>query len=69
MSKLAHSNQETMDEIEAEERATDYPTALTLIKAIACADGRLRGHEDYLTKMQMIGLCKAWLRLSRPTST
>ncbi len=36
-------------------------TALTIIKAIALADGILPDGERYLTKYQMITLCKRWL--------
>lgn len=39
------------------------PTALTLIKAVAAADGKLKGHPRYLTKLQMITLCRRWLDL------
>lgn len=72
MSKLAHSNQATMDEIEAGRldemtsgelaRGPRLPTALTVIKAIAAADGVLPGGENYLTKYRMIKLCQAWLK-------
>ncbi len=66
MSKLAHSNDGTMRKIEAEHRIEeDLPTALTVIKAIALADGILLGGEGYLTKYQMIQLCKAWLDRKR----
>ncbi len=65
MSKLAHSNDATMEAIEANKIVADnLPTALTVIKAIAAA-GRLKGHEDYLTKTQMIALAKAFLRTGR----
>ena len=37
------------------------PSVLTIIKAIALADGVLRGGEGYLTKYQMIQLCKNFL--------
>jgi hypothetical protein len=36
-------------------------TALTVIKAIAAADGALKENAAYLTKLQMIHLCKRWL--------
>lgn len=42
---------------------SNLPTALTIIKAIALADGRLKGSPRYLTKYQMIRLCKNWLRM------
>lgn len=35
--------------------------AITVLQAIALADGKLPGHEDYLTKMQMIALARAFL--------
>lgn len=38
------------------------PTALTMIRAIALADGKLKGHPDYLTKYEMIAICREWLR-------
>lgn len=37
------------------------PEAETVILAIALAGGTLPGHERYLTKLQMIQLCKTWL--------
>jgi hypothetical protein len=37
--------------------------ATTIIKAIAASDGKLNGHPSYLTRLQMIRLCKAWLKL------
>lgn len=65
MSKLAHSCDETMEKLEADRIVgNDMPTALTIVKAIAAAD-RLKGHEDYLTKTQMIALAKAFLRHHR----
>ncbi len=35
--------------------------AITVLAAIANADGKLPGHEDYLTKLQMIALARAFL--------
>lgn len=71
MSKLAHSNDETMTEIETnyrcmEEREPEpkLPSALTIIKAISFA-GVLKGHPDYMTKLQMIDLCGKWLTAQR----
>lgn len=62
MSKLAHSNDETMEAIEADRIVRDdLPTALTVVQAIALADG-LPNHPDYLTKTQIIALAKAFLR-------
>jgi hypothetical protein len=62
VSKLAHSNDATMEGIEADRVVRlDMPSALTIVKAIAAAD-RLKGHQDYLTKTQMIALAKAFLR-------
>src|SRR6266478_3662781 len=57
---------ETLKECERELRiALSHMTALTdqpeLRKAIALADGILPGGERYLTKYQMITLCKRWL--------
>jgi len=43
--------------------AVTLPTALTVIRAIALAGGKLKGSEYYLTKYQMIGLCQRWLKL------
>lgn len=65
MSKLAHSNDATMETIEADRiMRNDLPSALTIVKAIAAADG-LPNHPDYLTKTQMIALAKAFLRARR----
>lgn len=36
---------------------------MTVIKAIAAADGKTKGNEAYLTKYQMITICKNWLKL------
>lgn len=41
------------------------PTALTIIKKISLADGKLKGHEDYMTKYEIIRLCKLWLKARR----
>lgn len=35
--------------------------AITVLQAIALADGKLHGHEYYLTKYQMIALARAFL--------
>lgn len=35
-----------------------------IIEAIANAAGVLTGHRNYLTKLQMIALCKDWLKLN-----
>jgi hypothetical protein len=48
-------------------KRVELPTALTIIKRIALADGTLKNGEYYLTKYQMIGLCKQWLKLTKPT--
>lgn len=45
-------------------KSAGLPTALTIIKRIALSDGVLRGGEYYMTKYQMITLCKNWLRLT-----
>lgn len=42
----------------------DYPTALTVIKAIALSC-QLKGGEYYMTKRQIVALCEAWLRIQR----
>lgn len=39
----------------------DIPSSTTVIRAIAASDGKLSGHPGYLTKLQMIELCKKWL--------
>ena len=44
-------------------KLANIPTAQTVLKAIAYADGKLRGHPDYLTKLQMIYLAKKILEL------
>lgn len=36
-------------------------SAITVLTAIAAADGKLPGHDDYLTKLQMIALARAFL--------
>lgn len=36
--------------------------AKTIVKAIAASGGTLKGHPAYLTKLEMISLCKAWLK-------
>lgn len=41
---------------------TKLPSARTIIQAIALADGKLKGHELYLSKLQICALCKAWLK-------
>lgn len=41
--------------------AASLPSAKTVIQVIALADGKLKGHEYYLTKLQMIAICKTWL--------
>lgn len=41
------------------------PSALTVIKRIALADGCLSGHENYMTKLKMIKLAKLWLAAYR----
>lgn len=46
-----------------DERGTKTPPTLrTVLRAIALADGKLRGHPQYLTKRQMIALAIAVLR-------
>lgn len=45
--------------------STSLPIALTVIKAIALSDGVLRGGERYMTKYQMIELCRKWLASRR----
>ena len=47
------------------EKERKLPTALTVIKAIAAADGKLKTSPAYLTKLQMIRLCKNWLKNRR----
>jgi hypothetical protein len=47
--------------LSASEPSEDLPTAETVIKAIALAKGKLRGHEYFLTKTEMIGICEQWL--------
>ena len=37
------------------------PTALTVIKKIALAYGYLPGHENHMTKYQIINLARRWL--------
>ena len=37
-------------------------SAKTIVKAIAASGGTLKGHPSHLTKLQMIMLCKAWLK-------
>lgn len=44
-----------------------FPSARTVILAIALADGVLKGHPAYLTKYQMITLCRKWLELNKGT--
>lgn len=68
MNKLAHSHDPTMDAID-EARAIEngdddvgLPTALTLIKAIALGGNFMKGHPEYLTKMQMVTLARNWLK-------
>ena len=41
------------------------PTFLTVIKAIALAEGKLKGHQYYLTKKQMIAIAKAVLKVRK----
>ena len=41
------------------------PSAMTIIKKIALADGCLAGHPEYMTKYQIIGLAKAWLSVHK----
>ena len=50
-----------MARLSATERGADLPAAETVIKAIALAKGKLRGHEYFLTKTEMIGICEQWL--------
>jgi hypothetical protein len=45
----------------ASEPSEDLPTAETIIKAIALAKGKLRGHEYFLTKTEIILVCEQWL--------
>jgi len=46
---------------ERKNKPSKLPTALTVIKAIASAEGRLKRSPHYLTKLQMIHICKTWL--------
>jgi hypothetical protein len=47
---------------------TDLPSAGTIIQAIALAGGKLPGHEYYLTRQNMVDLCRRWLAAQK-TST
>lgn len=42
--------------------ADTLPSAVTVIKAIAAASGKLKGHPDYMSKNDMARLCYNWLR-------
>lgn len=40
----------------------ELPSAETVILAIALAGGKLKGHQRFMTKYDMVRLCKAWLK-------
>lgn len=67
MSKLAHSDAETMDLIDIRRAVANgdedllpkhIGLPLLALEAIALADGKLPGHSYYLTKYQMIRIAK-----------
>jgi hypothetical protein len=45
-----------------ENDACGRPEAEVVIRAIALASGKLPGHEYFLTKSQMIQICRQWLK-------